>query len=874
MGKVWRAHHTGLKRDDALKVLPDAFVSDAERLARFRREAQVLASLNHPNITHVYGLEQSDGVQALVMELVEGPTLADRIAQGPIAVDEALPIAKQIAEALEAAHEQGIIHRDLKPANIKLRPDGTVKVLDFGLAKALEPASSGPDVSQSPTITSPAMTGVGVILGTAAYMAPEQAKGKVVDKRADIWAFGCVFYEMLTGRRPYQSDTVQELIASILRDDVDLNQVPMQARRLLRRCLEKDPQKRLRHIGDVMALFDEERVGQSAAVPTWLWPVAAIVIVIAVAAALVTWAPWRSATSGLRPVRFEVGETEKMKFFYGDFMAVSPDGHWMVFPATGEDGVNRYWLRSLETVEARPLPGTETAYVPAAWTSDSRYVIFTLLNSPKLYKVDIQGGPPQALSGAPGVLNGATSNKDGVVVFGVFSPNPLFRVSDAGGTVLPVTALAKGDTNHRWPQFLPDGRHFLYMRASVDPNRTGVYVGSVDAKPEDQSPTRLLATNRQAYYTAAPGGGTGHLVFLRDTTLMAQAFDPVRLAFAGEPAPIAADVDFFAEANAGLFSVSETGTLVYRPGPGSNVVPIWFDQQGRPAGTLAEPGDYANAAVSPDGTRVAVARGPAGSRDLWVIDVMRGAMTRLTFDPADEDNPVWSPDGENIAFSSTRTGQPKLYVKPANGLGEERLLSDKLGIPTSWSRDGRVLLFTTTSPKTGRDILALSDPGRASGESKAFSVSATPSSEFEGQLSPDDRWMAYSSNEGASGDSIYVRPFSADGKAGAAGSRWLVSGNGFGRLARWRSDGKQLFYTASIPSLGVMAVDIEASKGFQAGTPRRLLDAPPPVYPVGWSLTPDAKRFLFITTPNGGRPLPFTVVLNWQEDLKQRVPTR
>jgi Tol biopolymer transport system component/predicted Ser/Thr protein kinase len=857
MGTVYRARDTRLPREVAIKVSAEKF-SD-----RFSREANAIASLNHPNITTLYDV----GSDYLVMELVEGPTLADRIKEGPLTIDEAANIGRQIADALDFAHERGIVHRDLKPSNIKIRPDGVVKVLDFGLAKA-GTARVAPQSDESPTVSAD-QTAEGVIVGTFPYMSPEQLAGKSVDKRADVWAFGCVFYEMLTGRRPYQSDTVQELIASILRDDVDLNQVPVQAHRLLRRCLEKDPQKRLRHIGDVMALFDEARVGQSADAATRLWPVAAIVIVAAAAAALVIWAPWRSATSGVRPVRFEVGETERMKFFYGDFMAVSPDGHWMVFPATGEDGVNRYWLRSLETVEARPLPGTESAYVPAAWSSDSRYAIFTLQNSPKLYKVDSQGGPPQALAEAPGALNGATSNKDGVVVFGVFAPNPLFRVSDAGGTVVPVTALAKGETNHRWPQFLPDGRHFLYMRVSADPDRTGVYVGSVDAKPEEQSPTRLLATNRQAYYAAEPSGATGHLVFLRDTTLMAQSFDPVRLAFAGEPAPIADNVDSFAAAAAGLFSVSETGTLVYRSGPESNVVPMWFDQLGKPAGTLlAEPGDYANAAVSPDGTRVAVARGPAGSRDLWVIDVMRGATTRLTFDPADDDNPVWSPDGANLAFSSTRTGQTKLYIKPANGSGEERLLSDQPGIPNNWSTDGRFLLFTSTSPKTGNDIWALSDPGRVSGENKSLPVVATPSNEFDGQLSPDGRWMAYASNEGASGESVYVRPFSTNGKVGVAGARWLVSGN-TGRFPRWRSDGKQLFYAMAVPSLGVMAVDIETSKEFQAGTPRRLIDAPPPLIPVGWSLTPDAKRFLFITTPNAGRPLPFTVVLNWAAALKK-----
>jgi Tol biopolymer transport system component len=872
MGTVYRARDTRLPREVAIKVSAEKF-SDW-----FSREANAIASLNHPNITTLYDV----GPDYLVMELVDGPTLAERIGKGPLNLHEAADIGRQIADALDFAHERGIVHRDLKPGNVKIRPDGVVKVLDFGLAKA-DTARAMPQSDDS-TTTIAHKTKAGVVVGTLAYMSPEQLTGRSVDRRTDIWAFGCVFYEMLTGNPVHRGETSQEVMASVLRDELDLTTVPPQAHLLLKRCLERDPQKRLRHIGDVMALLDEASVDRPAAAVAvrqqavktaapWLWLGAAVAIVAAAGAALAVWAPWRSAAGSGRPVRFEVAETEKMKFFYGAFMAVSPDGHWMVFPATGEDGVNRYWLRSLETVEARPLPGTETAYVPAAWSWNSRYVIFSLQNSSKLYKVDIEGGPPQVLSEAAGALNGATSNEDGVIVFGLFTPNPLFRVSDAGGTVLPVTALAKGETNHRWPQFLPDGHHFLYLRVSADPNRTGVYIGSVDAKPDEQSLTRLLATNRQAYYAAAPDGGTGHLIFLRDTTLMAQPFDLVRLALVGEPAPIANNVDSFAIATGGLFSVSESGTLVYRQALESNVTPTWFDQQGKPSGPLAEPSDYANPAMSPDGTRVAVARGPAGSRDLWVINVMGGGTTRLTFDPADDDNPVWSPDSRNLAFSSTRTGQPKLYVKPANGSGEERLLSDQPGIPSSWSTDGRVLLFTSTSPKTGNDIWALSDPERASGESKAFPVSATPSNEFDGQLSPDGRWMAYTSNEGAGGDSVYVRPFSADGKAGGRGAMWLVSGNEFGRFPRWRSDGKQLLYTA-VTNFRVMAADIEARKGFLAGTPRRLVDVPPPLAPVGWSLTPDAKRFLFITTPNGGRPLPFTVVLNWQEELKQRVPTR
>jgi Tol biopolymer transport system component len=875
MGDVYRASDAQLGRDVAIKVLPSAFANDPERLARFEREARLLAALDHPHIGTIHGVEESEGVRALVLALIEGPTLADRIREGPLTLDEAAHIARQIADALDFTHEHGIVHRDLKPSNVKIRPDGVVKVLDFGLAKS-GIASGTPQSDESPTMTAP-QTAAGAIVGTFQYMSPEQFAGRNVDRRADIWAFGCVFYEMLTGKTPFAGGSPQETMASVLRDEPDLTKVPVPAHRLLKRCLEKDPQKRLRHIGDVMLLLDEARMGQSAAVDverpgtakqavTWLWPVVALVIIAAAASALALWAPWRSAASNERPVRFEVAETEKMKFFYGDFMAVSPDGRWMVFPATGEDGVNRYWLRSLESVEARPLPGTETAYVPAAWSWDSRYVIFTPLNSTKIYKVDIQGGPPQTLAEKPGTLNGATSNKDGVIVFGLFTPNPLFRVGAAGGTVAPVTALAEDETNHRWPQFLPDGHHFLYLRVSSDPNRMGVYVGSVDAKPEEQSLTRLLATNRQAYYAAAAGGGTGHLIFMRDTTLMAQPFDPVRLELSGEQMPVAEGVDSFEAAAAGLFSVSESGTLVYRPSPGSSVVPTWFDERGEPAGTLAEPGDYANAAVSPDGTRIAVARGRAGSRDLAIIDVARGTTTRLTFDPADDDNPVWSPDGKSIAFSSTRTGQPKLYLKPADGSGDERLLIDRPGIPTSWSRD--VLLFVSVSPQTGNDIWALSDPGRALGEAESFPVQATQSNEFDGRLSPDGRWLAYTSNEGAGGDAVFVRPFSPDAKTGGAGGQWLVSGSEFGLFPRWRADGKQLLYT-TVTSFRLMAADIDTSNGFQLGAQRRLVDVPPPLIPVGWSLMPDARRFLFITTPNGGRPQPFTVVLNWAAALKR-----
>ncbi len=784
MGEVYSATDTRLPRAVAVKT------SKLQFSERFAREAKVIASLNHPNICTLFDV----GSNYLVMEMIEGPTLADRIKDGPLSLDEAVGIMLQVADALDYAHERGVIHRDLKPGNIKIRPDGVVKVLDFGLAK-VGPGIPAGDPENSPTVTMEA-TEAGVVLGTAAYMAPEQAMGKPVDKRADVWAFGVVFYEMLTGSRMHKGGTVQEVIASVLKDEPNLSKVPAQAHKLIKRCLEKDPNKRLRHVGDVMALLDDAPSGESQAGglrhsghkgqgKKWLWITVAAATVIVAGAALALWAPWRKAAS-TQAVRFEVGPSGKMTFIDQAAMAVSPDGHWMVFPAIAEDGVQRYFLRALDGVEVRALPGAEGGQTPASWSHDSRWVVFVTGN--KLKKVDIQGGPPQNIADYPTTrLGGAGWNSDGVIITGT-DGSPILRVPASGGQLTPVTALAPGESAHHWPQFLPDGKHFLYHRASSDPGKTGIYIGSLDAQPEQQSMQRLLATDRQAYYAAAPGGAE-HLIFLRGTTLMAQPFDPSKMALSGEPIAIADGVDSFSATNHGLFSVSDTGTLVYRGGSGPQTMLTWFDQQGNPSGTVGDPGEYVFPAISPDGRRVAVAKGVQSNRDIWILDVARGSSTRFTFDPGRDDTPAWSPDGKNIAFASNRDGQMNLYIKPADGSGEEKLLlkTDEYKIVQQWTKDGRFVLFDSTGPKTEQDIWALPFPEGA----KPISLVKTQFIEYRERLSPDGRWLAYMSNESGANE-IYVRPFTPEAPAGT-GAKWLVSKGG-GVRNIWRPDSKQLFY--------------------------------------------------------------------------------
>jgi Tol biopolymer transport system component/predicted Ser/Thr protein kinase len=869
MGEVYRAQDTRLSRDVAIKVSNEQFTE------RFEREARVIASLNHTNICHLYDV----GPNYLVMELVEGPTLAERLREGPIPLDEALNIARQIADALEAAHEKGITHRDLKPGNIKIRPDGTVKVLDFGLAKVGGTPTTPGD--NSPTMTMDQTEG-GVILGTAAYMSPEQAKGKLVDQRGDIYSFGAVLYEMVTGTRLHYGETTTEVLASVMREEPQWDKVPPQLHRLLRRCLEKDLQKRQRHIGDVMALVDDAPaasapVAQQRAGKRWLWLLVAAAGVLAVVAVLALWAPWSLQTSAQR-MQFEIQPSEKMTFVSGGYPMISPNGKWVVIPATGSDGVTRMWLRALDSIEFRPLTGTESGNAlppPVFWSPDSRFIAFASTPGPfapgQLKKLDIASGAPVVICDVTGAVIGGTWNEDGVIVFAANNSPGLFRVSASGGVATPITVAdrSRGEGAHRLPQFLPDGRRFLYQRVSNRPDNFGIYVGSIEAKPEEQNLTQVLSSNRQAIYTASMTGGSGHLLFLRDTTLFAQPFDPANLKLSGEAVPIADQVGSFASATAGLFSVSQTGVLAYRVGAGGDQEQLtWFDDQGKLLGVLGEKRAYSNPALSPDGKSVAVTvfGRDNGNSNIWVVDVSRGSSTKITFNAGRDDFPLWSPDGKTIVFSSNRRGQMDLYLKNADGSGEERLLlnSDQDKRPTSWSRDGRFLLYMSSDPKTVVDLWVLPNP-TAGGEPKPIPYLQTEFQEGYGTFSPDGRWIAYRSLESGS-PQVYVRPFYPDRiSESAAGGRWMISRDGaYNHPPRWRADGKAIMFLT--PTLQVMAVNVDAAKSFQFEAPRRLFNMPL-LGPM--EVTADGKQFLMPLPEGTSAPSPFTVVTNWHAVLQK-----
>jgi len=871
MGEVYQAHDTKLGRDVAIKVLPEAFARDANRLSRFQREAKILASLNHPNIATIFGLEDSGGTNYLVMELVPGETLADRIQrEGAVPVVEALAIAEQIAEALEAAHEKGIIHRDLKPANVKLTPQGKVKVLDFGLAKAYAEDSGAYDPANSPTLSA-AATMHGVIIGTASYMSPEQARGKPVDRRADIWAFGCVLYELLTGDQLFGGESVTDTLAQVITKQPEWDRAPARTQRLLRWCLERDPKKRLRDVSDGMSLLDESPepapapAPQSAfAAPKWLWGMAIAAWLVAAALAVIYLRQKPPAAPDV--VRYQVRLPENVWFTQTASFALSPDGRHIAFSAIGPDNLASVWLQDLDGSEARELPDTHTgpSTPPFAWSPDSRYVVFSGAGS-KLRKADLQTGITQDICDKPGPPVGMSWNTDGVIIFG----NPytgLWRVAAAGGTPVPLTALdsSRQEREHELPDFLPDGRHFIYLRVSKIPENTGIYVGSLDDPPERQSEKLLLQTGFGAQYAPSPGSSTGRLLFLRDGTLMAQSFDPEKLTVIGDPSPIADQVGTGYET--GFYSVSQN-TVVYRTlssNPNSQFT--WYDSQGKIIGTLGDPGYIVDPTISPDGTQIAYRKDSQdhSDKDIWLLNVARGTSTRFTFGGNWNDFPIWSPDGSEIVFASNRDGYFDLYERPANGAQDEAVLlgTKENKAPLSWSRDGKYLLYAVAQNITGgrEDLWVLP----MQGDRTPFPFSRTPFDQRDARFSPDGRWVAYVSNESGLHE-VYVREFAVPPAPTESGEKWMIS-NGGGGYPAWRGDGKEIGYLgAGFATEMSVSVDAGPDHSFHSGVPRELFQVPPGITLMDDSA--DFKKFLLAVPETKKGPQTFTVVVNWAAAL-------
>jgi len=894
MGEVYRARDTRLHRDVAIKVLPESFAGDPDRLARFQREAQVLASLNHPNIAIIHGLEESGGVRALVMELVDGDTLADRIARGPIPLDEALPIATQIVDALEAAHEAGVVHRDLKPANVKITPSGQVKVLDFGLAKLVDRQPQGghhvqdgrsvrlqPDLTEAPTITSPAMmTGIGMILGTAAYMSPGQARGKPVDKRADIWAFGCVLYEMLTGRRAFEDEDVSMTLSKVLQREPDFDALPTDTpasvRQALRLCLKKDPRQRVQAIGDVrlamQGAFEDvaPRSAESPAAPALqVWqrplPAALVVAVVAAVTGLAVWGAVRPDPPAPRLARFEIPlpASETLALAASDHdLAVSPDGTHVVYRVSSA-GRSFLAVRAIDELTTRPLQGTDnTVYAPFI-SPDGAWVGFSDEGDGTLKRVSILGGPAVRIcvtgAGAAGIA-GASWGEDGTIVFSTGTSGGLRRVAAIGGEPEELTKLASGQTQHAWPEMLPGGRALLFT----------ILGGGIE---NAQIAVLDLETGQQK--VLLPGGSypryssTGHIVYGIGGTLRAVPFDLERLEVTGTAVPVLDGVVTKAS-GAADFAVALDGALVYLSGEATTLRRrlVWVDRMGREELLPAPERTYFYPRISPDGTRVAVFIGDQEG-DIWTWDFARQTLTRLTFDPAQDTYPLWMPDGRRLIFASARSGVENLFWQAADGAGAvERLTeSPDAQVPHAITPDGTRIVFREAATTTGNDLMLMPlQPPR-----RAQPLVQTMFNERNAEIGPDGRWLAYESNESGRLE-IYVRPFPEVG-----GGRWQVSTGG-GRTPLWSRNGQELFYL-SLEGV-VMGVRVQARSSWSSSTPERVLQgqyfyAAPGVGRT-FDIAPDGRRFLMIQGGSDAAAAPqnrIFFVQHWVEELKRLVPT-
>jgi serine/threonine-protein kinase len=874
MGEVYQATDSKLGRSVAIKLLPEAFTHDADRAARFEREARVLASLNHPNIAAIYGVEESANRRFLVMELVSGETLAERIQRGAIPVEEALGIAAQITEALEAAHEQGVVHRDLKPANVKVTAEGRVKVLDFGLAKAFHEQTASASVSNSPTL-SPAATMQGIILGTAAYMSPEQAKGRAVDRRTDIFAFGAVLYEMLTGVPAFDGEGVGGILARVIEREPDWSKlpaaVPSRIRELLRRCLEKDPRKRRRDAGDLrvdivqaMAQPTEGLSQASAVARSSLLPW--IATALAVAAAIVLgflyfYRDFYRAPENRPLVRLSVDLGSDALAGVRTTVAISPDGARIAFPSRSANGNPQLATRLLSQATSTPLPGTEGAADPF-FSPDGQWIGFWA--GGKLKKISVLGGAVVVLCDAPS-MRGATWGEDGTIIAALSLNGGLSRVSAEGAAPQSVTKLAAEEVTHRWPQILPGGQAALFTASGVTTQYDAASIQAVTLKTGEVK--TLVRGGSFGRYV------NGQLVYLQQGVLFGVPFDLKKLELRGTPAPLLDDVASDSNSAGGQFDFSLNGTFVYRSGKAvaAGYPVVWLDSSGKTQPLLAKPGTYSTPRVSPDGSRLALSADTAKGLDIYVYDMQRDAMSRLTFDGKQNLWPLWTPDSKHIIYGSGRSGSSGIWWIRADGAGEaQRLLEGNPLIPTSLSSDGRRLIYTSgAKAESGTLPLDLTDPEHPKpGKPEVFLK--TPAVETAAVFSPDGRWIAYTSEESGRRE-VYVRPAQSSG-----GGKWQISTGG-GIYSFWSRDGRELYFLS--PDSHIMVAGYTATgDSFEAGKPRVWSETP--IRPTNailpaLDLAPDGKRFAVLPRPEVAAEtgsVHVTFLLNFFDELRRRAP--
>ncbi len=845
MGEVYRARDTRLDRTVAIKVLPEHIAKRDDIRQRFEREARAVASLNHPNICVLFDIGSQDGTGYMVMEFMEGETLADRIAKGPIPIEQALKLAVQIADALDRAHRAGVTHRDVKPGNVMVTRDG-VKVLDFGLAKAGTSATLGPNDA---TLTH-ALTTEGVILGTPQYMAPEQFEGKEADARADIWAFGAVLYEMVTGQKAFQGKSYSSLVGAILSTDPPPMAVtpftPSWLERLVRRCLNKDPEERYQSMRDVVLdLRAPAPEPASTAAPAkagyWLWAFLASAVALVALAAVHFW-PATPAELPLRTLSINPPDRATIQE-----AAISPDGKQIAFAAI-LDGKRQLWVRPMNSLSARLIDDADSARLPF-WSPDSRWIGF--FAGGKVKKLDASGGPAQVLCDFS-ISHGGTWNAEGTIIF-ANDTFGLMRVPALGGTPVPLTIpdRAKGESSHRFPVFLPGGRRYLYAVLASNDNVAGIYLGTLDSKER----TRLLGDISSAEYVVGPSGA-GYLLFVRQGTLMAQPFDPGRGVLTGDALAVMQQVETSSFLR-GRFSVSGNGFIVTETGGADRARLTWLDRTGKTLGVVGEPmAALARPQLSPDDTQVVFRQTDGWNPDIWRRDLVSGIPTRVTFSRLNH-NPVWSPDGSRIAFASGRLGVNQLYVKSISGTGAEELLlqTENSKTPTSWAANGRWLLYTEQDAKTRSDLWILP----MDGERRPAPFLQTSFDEKDGAFSPDGRWIAYVSDESGN-DEVYVQPFPA------TGAKWRVSRDG-GRWPAWRRDGKEIYWLDA--SAALQAAAANAGIPFQVGAPQRLFETRIQNPNERYAVSADGKRFLVPLPVNIEAVRPLTVIENWLASVKR-----